>query len=191
MSTFKENNGIGSIRDKGPAKTVDGISYRGDGQGNWYQNQFKTPSYKQAGFLEKYITGTSPNSNRIETNQGLASSAYDNLNAKFESGALSQGDYSAGIDALNKNTIQASDSGAFQKSEGLAGIAGNLGTVNTLVGIAGGINNIMNSRAGVKAAKDQLKLDNKRKDELMAMNRERYNTFKADKARLGASYGGN
>jgi len=58
------------------------------------------------------------------------------------------------------------------------------------VSIIGGINDIMNSRRAIKSAEKQLSKDNARKDELMAMNREKYNTYKADRARLAAEYKG-
>lgn len=41
-----------------------------------------------------------------------------------------------------------------------------------------------------KQAKKQWEAENARANEIMAMNREKYNTYKADKARLNAGYSG-
>ena len=41
-----------------------------------------------------------------------------------------------------------------------------------------------------KQAKKQWEAENARANELMAMNREKYNTYKADKAKLNAGYSG-
>ena len=41
-----------------------------------------------------------------------------------------------------------------------------------------------------KQAKKQWEAENARANEIMAMNREKYNTYKADKAKLNAGYSG-
>ena len=61
------------------------------------------------------------------------------------------------------------------------------------IGIGGlalsGLGALNNYKAG-KQAKKQWEAENARADEIMAMNREKYQTYKADKARLNAGYSG-
>ena len=60
--------------------------------------------------------------------------------------------------------------------------------VGTVAGIGMGLANIFNSMSAQKQAKKQWEAENARANELMAMNREKYNTYKADKARLNSQY---
>lgn len=60
--------------------------------------------------------------------------------------------------------------------------------VGTVAGIGMGLANIFNSMSAQKQAKNQWEAENARANELMAMNREKYNTYKADKARLNSQY---
>lgn len=48
----------------------------------------------------------------------------------------------------------------------------------------------INTHKAMKQAKRQWEAENARANELMAMNREKYNTYKADKAKLNAGYSG-
>lgn len=61
------------------------------------------------------------------------------------------------------------------------------------IGIGGlalsGLGAINAYKAG-KQAKKQWEAENARANEIMAMNREKYNTYKADKAKLNAGYSG-
>ena len=57
-------------------------------------------------------------------------------------------------------------------------------------GIGSGIFNIMNAKKALKQAERQWEAENNRANEIMAMNREKYNTYKADKARLNSQYVG-
>ena len=48
----------------------------------------------------------------------------------------------------------------------------------------------LNTYKAGKQAKKQWEAENARANEIMAMNREKYNTYKADKAKLNAGYSG-
>lgn len=48
----------------------------------------------------------------------------------------------------------------------------------------------LNAYKAGKQAKKQWEAENARANEIMAMNREKYNTYKADKARLNSGYSG-
>lgn len=60
--------------------------------------------------------------------------------------------------------------------------------VGTVAGIGMGLANIFNSMSAQKQAKKQWEAENARANELMAMNKEKYDTYKADKARLNSQY---
>ena len=62
--------------------------------------------------------------------------------------------------------------------------------IGTIAGIGSGIFNIMNSKKALKQAERAWEAENNRANEIMAMNREKYNTYKADKARLNSQYAG-
>lgn len=106
------------------------------------------------------------------------------------------------LEALNNKWSGAQTAGAFNTSvvgdsikEGLAtGNTGNgvglLGNISTGVNILSGINGIMTARDAAKATEKQLAKENTWKQQLMDVNMEKYSTYKADKAKLNASYGG-
>ena len=48
----------------------------------------------------------------------------------------------------------------------------------------------MNSKKALKQAEKAWEAENNRANEIMAMNREKYNIYKADKARLNSQYVG-
>ena len=60
--------------------------------------------------------------------------------------------------------------------------------LGTLVGIGTDLWGISHANKAQKQAKNQWKAENARANELMAMNKEKYNTYKADKARLNSQY---
>lgn len=62
-----------------------------------------------------------------------------------------------------------------------------VGTIGGLAMSGLGIFNTMNAQ---KEAKRQWEAENARADEIMAMNREKYNQYKADRDRLNTGYGG-
>ena len=63
--------------------------------------------------------------------------------------------------------------------------------IGTVGGLGMGAFNIYNTMNDQKEAKKQWEAENSRANEIMAMNKEKYNTYKADKSALNASYGGN
>ena len=75
------------------------------------------------------------------------------------------------------NAMDWMGSDAAKNAIGIGGLAlSGLGAYNTY-------------KAG-KQAKKQWEAENARANEIMAMNREKYNTYKADKAKLNAGYSG-
>lgn len=62
--------------------------------------------------------------------------------------------------------------------------------IGTIAGIGSGIFNILNSKKALKQAEKAWEAENNRANEIMAMNREKYDTYKADKARLNSQYVG-
>lgn len=102
-------------------------------------------------------------------------------------------DAAAGLDDLNFGIGQ---TGGGSSGEGFgAGLANFLSSdylkgAGAIAGIGSGIFNIMNSRSALKQAERAWEAENARANEIMAMNREKYNTYKADKARLNSQYVG-
>ena len=70
--------------------------------------------------------------------------------------------------------------------EGIGGFEG----LGKGIGLGLNVMGIMNQRKGAKLAKQAWEAENARANEIMAMNREKYDTFKKDKAALNASYSG-
>ena len=83
----------------------------------------------------------------------------------------------------------------LQKPDTNGGFMGWMGTdsAKNAIGIGGlalsGFGALNTYKAG-KQAKKQWEAENARANEIMAMNREKYNTYKADKARLNSGYSG-
>ena len=102
-------------------------------------------------------------------------------------------DAAAVLDDLNFGIGQ---TGGGSSGEGFgAGLANFLSSdylkgAGAIAGIGSGIFNIMNSRSALKQAERAWEAENARANEIMAMNREKYNTYKADKARLNSQYVG-
>jgi len=160
-------------------------------------NSISSPQYDM-GWVNNFKNSLA-SGNNLTPNQALANNAYEAFNLKYPQGSnvFNQSAYNADLNTLNTGAANATTSGAFNtvgdEIKGLArpNSAGSiLGGLSTGVSIIGGINDIMNSRRAIKSAEKQLSKDNARKDELMAMNREKYNTYKADRARLAAEYKG-
>ena len=114
-----------------------------------------------------YATFTGTDGSKI----GLDKAAYDSI--------ISNG-Y---VDGLSKG---------FDSGTGLAGYLNSdtLKGLGTIAGIGSGVFNIMNSKSALKQAERAWEAENARANEIMAMNREKYNTYKADKARLNSQYVG-
>ena len=83
----------------------------------------------------------------------------------------------------------------LQKPDTNGGFMGWMGTdsAKNAIGLGGlalsGFGALNTYKAG-KQAKKQWEAENARANEIMAMNREKYNTYKADKAKLNAGYSG-
>ena len=101
------------------------------------------------------------------------------LNKDAYNAAISNGS----VDGLSKGFDSGNGLADFLSSDSLKGIG-------TIAGIGSGIFNIMNSKKALKQAERQWEAENARANEIMAMNREKYNTYKADKARLNSQYAG-
>ena len=86
---------------------------------------------------------------------------------------------SMGIGDVDKNILGKTTD--FLGSDTMKG----LGTIGSL-GL--GVFNIMNTRDAQKQAKQMWEAENARANELMAMNKEKYETYKADKAKLNSQY---
>ena len=84
-------------------------------------------------------------------------------------------------------TLGAETPGIWDKTTNFLGSDAMKG-VGTVAGMGLGLANIFNSMSAQKQAKKQWEAENARANELMAMNREKYNTYKADKARLNSQY---
>ena len=116
----------------------------------------------------------------------------------------------AAFDAVDVTKAPAvfNEKGLFDWSVNEAGKVGNTGgadtgggfmdflgsdTAKNAIGIGGlalsGFGALNTYKAG-KQAKKQWEAENARANEIMAMNREKYNTYKADKAKLNAGYSG-
>ena len=69
----------------------------------------------------------------------------------------------------------------------LAGVGGFDG-LGQIAGLGADVFGIVNQNKALKQAKTAWEAENARANEVMAMNKEKYETFKADKAKLNAGY---
>ena len=134
-------------------------------------------------------------------NGGLAYTLGNNSNGSYTasngSNSYTYGnaaDAASALDDLNFGIGQTGGVGSSGEWFG-AGLADflsgdSLKGVGTIAGIGSGIFNIMNSKKALKQAEKAWEAENARANEIMAMNREKYNTYKADKARLNSQYVG-
>ena len=132
-------------------------------------------------------------------NGGLAYTLSNNGNGSYVasngSNSYTYGnamDAAAGLDDLNFGTSQAGSTAGGGLGSGLSGFISSdyLKGAGAIAGIGSGIFNIINSNKALKQAEKAWEAENKRANEIMAMNREKYNTYKADKARLNSQYVG-
>ena len=100
---------------------------------------------------------------------GLSKEAYD--------AAISAGH----VDGLSKGFDNSSGLGNLLNSDSFKGLS-------TTVGISTDIWGMMNQKKALKQAERQWEAENARANEIMAMNKEKYETYKADKARLNSQY---
>ena len=119
------------------------------------------------GGVGTYATFTGTDGSKI----GLNKDAY---NAAIANGS---------VDGLSKGFDSGNGLADFLSGDSLKGIG-------TIADIGSDIFNIMNSKKALKQAERAWEAENARANEIMAMNREKYNTYKADKARLNSQYVG-
>ena len=133
-------------------------------------------------------------------NGGLAYTLSNNGNGSYVasngSNSYTYGNAADAASALDDLNFGIGQTGGGSSGEGFgAGLANFLSSdslkgAGTIAGIGSGIFNIMNSKKALKQAERQWEAENNRANEIMAMNREKYNTYKADKARLNSQYVG-
>ena len=131
---------------------------------------------------------------------GLAYTLGNNGNGSYTasngSNSYTYGNAADAASALDDLNFGIGQTGGGSSGEGFgAGLANFLSSdslkgAGAIAGIGSGIFNIMNSRKALKQAERQWEAENNRANEIMAMNREKYNTYKADKARLNSQYVG-
>ena len=118
--------------------------------------------------------------------------SFDNLIGKrkvdptIANGAISEYAKSAdaNIDTLNIMKDNAGGSGLLGAWDDIGGLSG----LGQIAGLGTDIFGIMNQNKALKQAKTAWEAENSRANEIMAMNKEKYETFKADKAKLNAGY---
>lgn len=113
------------------------------------------------------------------------SDGYGNLYSSAAEANKMQADFSMDdiITPANKTT---DTGGGFMEWLGSDSAKNAIGTGGLALSAFGALNNY---KAG-KQAKKQWEAENARANEIMAMNREKYQTYKADKARLNSGYSG-
>ena len=117
---------------------------------------------------------------KIATDSGLYDNDYVNSLGKQDQDGLGDGMLSS---VFGKDGYL----GSVNKDlEGVGGFEG----LGKGIGLGLDVMGIMNQRKGAKLAKQAWEAENARANEIMAMNREKYDTFKKDKAALNASYSG-
>ena len=131
---------------------------------------------------------------------GLAYTLGNNGNGSYTasngSNSYTYGNAADAASALDDLNFGIGQTGGGSSGEGFgAGLANFLSSdylkgIGTIAGIGSGIFNIMNSKKALKQAERAWEAENARANEIMAMNREKYNTYKADKARLNSQYVG-
>ena len=144
----------------------------------YFTNLFGGSSGNNGGLA--YTLGNNGNGSYVVSN-GSNSYTYGNA-----------ADAAAGLDGLNFGTSQAGSAAGNGLGSGLSGFLSSdtLKGLGTIAGIGSGVFNIINSRSALKQAERAWEAENARANEIMAMNREKYNTYKADKARLNSQYVG-
>ena len=102
---------------------------------------------------------------------GLSKEAYD--------AAISAGH----VDGLSKgfDTSSSSGLGNLLNSDTIKGLGTGIGIFTDVWGMS-------NQKKALKQTERQWEAENARANEIMAMNKEKYETYKADKARLNSQY---
>ena len=151
------------------------------------------PSVSSVAFLPKVNI---PSTTYVDPNNSLG--AGNNRPVNLNSDTSTQGggvDFSSlggslmsGLGSLFGGS--GSGSGAGGNSSGLGSLLNSdaFKGFGTAVGIGTDIWGMTNQKKALKQAEKQWEAENARANEIMAMNEEKYNTFKADKARLNSQY---
>ena len=131
---------------------------------------------------------------------GLAYTLGNNGNGSYTvsngSNSYTYGNAADAASALDDLNFGIGQTGGGSSGEGFgAGLANFLSSdslkgAGAIAGIGSGIFNIINSNKALKQAEKAWEAENNRANEIMAMNREKYNTYKADKAKLNSQYVG-
>ena len=129
-----------------------------------------------------YTLGNNGNGSYVVSN---GSNSYTYGNAADAASALDDLNFGIGQTGVGGSSGEGFGAGLanFLSSDSLKG-------AGAIAGIGSGIFNIINSNKALKQAKKAWEAENARANEIMAMNREKYNTYKADKARLNSQYVG-
>lgn len=85
------------------------------------------------------------------------------------------------------NTLPKTEPGFMNKTMDFLG-SDSMKGLGTVAGIGTDLWGISNTLKSQKQAKKQWEAENARANEIMAMNREKYDTYKADKTRLNSQY---
>lgn len=85
------------------------------------------------------------------------------------------------------NTLPKTEPGFMNKTMDFLG-SDSMKGLGTIAGIGTDLWGISNTLKSQKQAKKQWEAENARANEIMAMNREKYDTYKADKTRLNSQY---
>ena len=131
---------------------------------------------------------------------GLAYTLGNNGNGSYVasngSNSYTYGNAADAASALDDLNFGIGQTGGGSSGEGFgAGLANFLSSdslkgAGAIAGIGSGIFNIINSNKALKQAEKAWEAENNRANEIMSMNREKYNTYKADKAKLNSQYVG-
>ena len=114
---------------------------------------------------------------KMATDSGL----YDNDFVK------TLGDDNAGLSDGIFSSIFGKDGYVADANKSLEGVGGFSG-LGKVAGLGLDVMGIMNQNKALKQAKTAWEAENKRANEVMAMKKDQYDTFKADKAKLNAGY---
>lgn len=149
------------------------------------------PSVNSVAFLPKVNT---PSTTYVDPNNslGAGNSRPVNLNSDTsnQGGGIDFSSLGGSIMSGVGSLFGGSGSGAGGNSSGLGSLLNSdaFKGFGTAVGIGTDIWGMFNQKKALKQAERQWEAENARANKIMAMNEEKYNTFKADKARLNSQY---
>ena len=160
---------------------------------------------KDQGLSSLWSNSNIQSANNAGNNIANMVTGYDSSgNAIFADG-VTAADYNNALNSYNTSLANtaATDSTAFNNTGladlfsgstssdggGLFGLSNStIGNMGTLYNIGSGLYNLYNSNQQLKLAQEAYDDESDRADELLAMQKDQYNTYKADKARLNSEY---